>query len=341
MKRVRRLRLVSGEGALGPAPDHVPAPPDDAHLLDAYSAAVAGAVERVAPCVAHVQVRGRRADGPTSRRAEGAGSGFVISPDGLVVTNSHVVHGARHVQVTLYDGFADGADLVGEDPGTDLALLRISGGRLPATVLGESARLRPGHLVIAIGNPLGFEATVTAGVVSALGRTMRSVSGRLIDQVIQTDAALNPGNSGGPLVNSRGEVVGVNTAVIMGAQGICFAIPSSTVKLVVPQLLAHGRVRRAWLGLVGQTVNFRGAVAGRRLSGRQSGVLVSQVEPGSPAEKAGLRARDVLVEIDGTRVADVDDLQRLLTGDLIGRAAELAVVRTGELRHLKVVPSES
>jgi S1-C subfamily serine protease len=335
------LRVVSGEEAPRAAPDRSRAEPREAELLDAYSRAVADAVERVAPSVAHVQVRGRRAERAAGRRAEGAGSGFVISPDGLVVTNSHVVHGARHIQVTLYDGFADGADLIGEDPGTDLALLRISGGRLPPAALGDSSRLRPGHLVIAIGNPLGFEATVTAGVVSALGRTMRSIGGRLIDQVIQTDAALNPGNSGGPLVSSRGEVVGVNTAVILGAQGICFAIPSNTVQLVVPQLLAHGHVRRAWLGLVGQTVRFRGAVAGRRLPGPQSGVLVRQVEPGSPAAVAGLRERDVLVEVNGQRIADVDDLQRALTGDLIGASAELAVVRGGEVRRLAVVPVAS
>jgi S1-C subfamily serine protease len=335
-----RLTLLSGAEAPVPGADLPRPEPGDAGLLDAYSRAVADAVERVAPAVAHVQVRGRRA-GAAGRNAEGAGSGFVISPDGLVVTNSHVVRGARHVRVTLYDGFTDGADLIGEDPGTDLALLRISGGRLATASLGDSSRLRPGHLVIAIGNPLGFEATVTAGVVSALGRTMRSVSGRLIDQVIQTDAALNPGNSGGPLVSSRGEVVGVNTAVIMGAQGICFAIPSTTVQLVVPQLLAHGHVRRAWLGLVGQTVRFRGPVDGRRLPGRQSGVLVRQVEPGSPAAAGGLRAQDVLVEINGQRVADVDDLQRVLTGDLIGATATLGVLRAGERRTITLVPVAS
>jgi len=318
------------------------ASPNDDALLDAYSRAVAGAVERVAPAVVHVQVRigaesGRRGRGERG----GSGSGFVFTPDGLILTNSHVVERARDIRVALNDGRELRADLIGDDPGTDLAVLRVSADGLSRAELGDSAALRPGHLVIAIGNPLGFDATVTAGVVSAVGRTMRSQSGRLIDQVIQTDAALNPGNSGGPLLNSRGEVVGVNTAVIMGAQGICFAVAGNTARYVAGQLIRFGRVRRSWLGVVGQNVRFNRAAAHRAQLAVQSGVLVTQIEPASPAATAGLEPRDVIVRLDGSVVAGIDDLQRVLTESLIGRATSIGVLRGGALRELSVTPRDA
>ena len=343
---MRRVTLVAD----GAAPDsHDPSPlpiqiPDH-ELLDAYSHAVSAAAERVSPSVVHVAVKlrpGNRARGPGRERAEGAGSGFVFTPDGLILTNSHVVQRAIGIHVTLPDGHRHVADLVGDDPGTDLAVLRISAGApLPAVELGDSSRLKPGHLVVAIGNPLGFDATVTAGVVSALGRTMRATNGRLIDQVIQTDAALNPGNSGGPLINSRGQVVGVNTAVVMGAQGICFAVPSNTARWVVPQLIRDGRVRRGWLGIVAQTVNFPRAAAHRAQLALQSGVLITEVQEGSPAHRAGLRPRDVIVGLDGSAVAGVDDLHRVLTVDLIDRETEVAILRGPEQQTVRVVPADA
>ena len=341
---MRRTTLVADSAAAdshdpSPSPTQIP----DHELLDAYSHAVSAAAERVSPSVVHVAVKlrpGHRARGPARERAEGAGSGFVFTPDGLILTNSHVVQRAVAIHVTLPDGHRHVADLVGDDPGTDLAVLRISAGA-PAVELGDSSRLKPGHLVVAIGNPLGFDATVTAGVVSALGRTMRATNGRLIDQVIQTDAALNPGNSGGPLINSRGQVVGVNTAVVLGAQGICFAVPSSTARIVVPQLIRDGRVRRGWLGVVAQTVNFPRAAAHRAQLALQSGVLITEVQKGSPAHRAGLRPRDVIVGLGGAAVAGVDDLHRVLTGDLIDRETDVAILRGAEQQTLRVVPTDA
>ncbi|HEX9895915.1 MAG TPA: trypsin-like peptidase domain-containing protein [Gemmatimonadales bacterium] len=341
-----RMILVTSQSAAGAgdaSPDSAPPTPDH-ELLDSYSRAVSAAAERVSPSVVHVAVQLRPASpGRRGRRevGEGSGSGFVFTPDGLILTNSHVVHRSASVHVSLPDGGRYEADLVGDDPGTDLAVLRISAGSLPAIELGNSAALRPGHLVVAIGNPLGFDATVTAGVVSALGRTMRAVNGRLIDQVIQTDAALNPGNSGGPLINSRGQVVGVNTAVVLGAQGICFAIPSNTVHWVVPQLIRDGRVRRSWLGIVAQTVNFPRAAAHRAQLALQSGVLITEVEEGGPAERAGLRPRDVIVGIAEAAVAGVDDLHRVLTAALIDRETVVAILRGTEQQVVRVVPSDA
>jgi len=339
---MRRLMLASHPG---PEPHDGPtlakAATSDAELLDAYSQAVSAAAERVSPSVVHVAPADTQARGRGSRREPrgGMGSGFVFTPDGLILTNSHVAQRSANLHVTLPDGHRHQADLVGDDPGTDLAVLRISADPLVPVELGDSSTLRPGHLVVAIGNPLGFDATVTAGVVSALGRTMRATTGRLIDQVIQTDAALNPGSSGGPLINSRGQVVGVNTAVVLGAQGICFAIPSNTVHLVLPQLIRDGRVRRSWLGIVAQTVRFPRAAAQRAKLAVQSGVLVTQVEPGGPAEAAGIRPRDVIVGVAESAVADVDDLHRVLTSELIGRETDVAILRSGEQRVLWVVPS--
>jgi len=320
------------------AAESVSTPNDDA-LLDAYSRAVAGAVERVAPAVVHVQVGGGGAPGRRSRG--GSGSGFIFTPDGFLLTNSHVVERAKDIRVALNDGRELRADLIGDDPGTDLAVLRVSADRLGRAELGDSAALKPGHVVIAIGNPLGFDATVTAGVVSAVGRSMRSQSGRLIDQVIQTDAALNPGNSGGPLLNSRGEVVGVNTAVIMGAQGICFAVASNTARYVASQLIRFGRVRRSWLGVVGQNVQINRAAAYRAQLAVQSGVLITEIEPNSPAATAGLEPRDVIVRLAGSVVTGIDDLQRLLTDGLIGHSTDIGVLRGGALKRFEVVPRDA
>jgi S1-C subfamily serine protease len=315
---------------------------NDGALLDAYSTAVVSAVERVGPSVVHLAVRMR---GTRERRrwtpAQGSGSGFVFAPDGFVLTNSHVVHGAAAIRCTLPDGATYPAELVGDDPETDLAVVRIDAPSLVAAPLGDSSGLKPGQLVIAIGNPLGFQATVTAGVVSALGRSMRSQSGRLIDGIIQTDAALNPGNSGGPLVSSRGEVIGVNTAVIAGAQGICFAIPVNTARFVIPRLIRDGRVRRSYIGVVGQTVRLsRRRVQVNQLAG-ESGVLVTGVEPGSPADRAGLQPRDIIIALAGSVVTGIDDLQRLLTEERIGERTEVVVLRDGLRRTLPVTPAES
>ena len=306
--------------------------PDDGRLLDAYSAAVVGAAERVGPAVAHLEVElnGRR----------GSGSGFAFTPDGLLLTNSHVVHGARHIRATFADGPSHDADLVGEDPDTDIAVIRIGGDALPAVVLGSSRDVRVGQLAIAIGNPYGFQHTVTAGVVSALGRSLRAQSGRLIDDVLQTDAALNPGNSGGPLVDSRGTVIGVNTAIIPGAQGICFATGIDTVKAVVVQLLRHGRVRRGYLGIAGATVPLSRRLARHFELDNERAVRVESVEAGGPAAAAGVAKGDLIVSFGGEAVNGIDDVHRLLTGARIGERAELVVLRGSERRKLPVVPAE-
>src|SRR5271169_292566 len=303
----------------------------DTELLDAYSRAVVGAVARVGPAVVHIQVRQK------NNRQGGAGSGFVFTPDGFLLTNSHVVHGAAEISVTTADGDRFPAELVGDDPDTDLAVIR---GRTsaPSVPLGSSRKLAVGQLVIAVGNPLGFQHTVTAGVVSALGRTMRSRSGRLIDGVVQTDAALNPGNSGGPLVDSQGHVVGVNTATIMGAQGICFAIGADTAEFVASHLIRDGRIRRSYVGLMGQGVPLHRRIVRYYDLPMDSGLLVESVVPGSPAERAGLRERDVIVRFVGHAISGVDDLHRLLTAERSGVASEIEVVRGTELRKLSIVP---
>jgi S1-C subfamily serine protease len=312
----------------------------DDELLDAYSHAVTGAVEAIRPSVVHVQIEGRRA-GPGAQPVRGGGSGFVLTPDGLLVTNSHVVHGAARIEVSASDGARREASLVGDDPDTDLAILKIDAPELRAARLGDSKRVRPGQLAIAVGSPFGFESTVTAGIVSACGRSMRSTSGRLIDNVIQTDAALNPGNSGGPLVNSRGEVIGVNTAIIATAQGLCFAIEIDLVKSVAGQLIKEGRIRRSRLGLGGQGAPLHRAVARHHGLTQESGVLVLAVEPSSPAERAGIAEGDLILRFAGTAVTSVDDLHRLLTSERAGAPSAVSVLRRTELLELEVRPEES
>ncbi len=329
-----QLQLVSGDAAaLPPAPIVSPAAAaDDAQLLDAYSEAVVGAVERVSPSVVKIEVEQR------GRRPGGTGSGFVFTSDGFALTNSHVVSGARGIAAVLSDGRRAPATLVGDDPDTDLAVVRLSADGVPAAVLGDSSRVRVGQVAIAIGNPLGFHATVTTGVVSALGRSLRAQSGRLIDDVLQTDASLNPGNSGGPLVDSRGRVIGVNTAMILPAQGICFAIAIDLAKFVATSLIRDGRIVRGWIGVAGQNARLRRHLVRRHDLPRESGVLVLSVERDSPAERTGLREGDILVALAGQPVAGVDDLHRLLSGNAVGVPTAVAVLRNSEQVLLEIEP---
>jgi S1-C subfamily serine protease len=312
---------------------HDPALPADESLHDAYSQAVSGAVAAAHPAVVHLEVRGN--DAP-----EGSGSGFFISPDGYLLTNSHVVHGARELRVFLADGRELTADLIGDDPDTDLAVLRVSADELAHLALADSDAVRPGQIAIAIGSPMGFQQTVTAGIVSGLGRSLRSASGRLIDNVIQTDAALNPGNSGGPLVNTRGEVIGVNTAIIRPAQGICFAIASNTARWVVAWLIKDGRIRRSFIGVVGQNVPLLRKVVRYHHLTQETGVLVAGLEPESPATRAGLREGDILLALDDAATPAVDALHKLLTGDRIGERAIVTFLRGVELRRHAIIPLE-
>jgi S1-C subfamily serine protease len=333
--------VLEGPAAPDAAPPEAARTADEDGLLDAYSRAVTAAVDRVRPSVVNIEVQQRPARAGGRPRGGGSGSGFVLTPDGFVLTNSHVVHAAHRVEVTLTDGQRYRADLVGDDPDTDLAVIRIQAQELTEVTLGDSGALRSGQLVVAIGSPLGFQTTVTAGVVSAVGRSLRSTSGRLMDDIIQTDAPLNPGNSGGPLVNSRGEVVGVNTAVILPAQGLCFAIPANTARFVAARLIRDGRIRRAWLGLGGQNVPLPRRVARTQGLGHTTGVLVVSVEPGSPAEHAHLMERDVIVALDEQPVAAVDDLHRLLAEEKIGARVTLTLIRGLEKREIEIVPTES
>jgi S1-C subfamily serine protease len=319
-----------------------PNPLDDDALLDVYSRTVVGALARVQPSVAYVAVE-RRPAGAAQRGAPpgGSGSGFLFTPDGYMLTNSHVIHGATHIGVTLADGSQYDASVVGDDPNTDLAVLRIgSADALPHVELGESGRLRAGQIAIAVGNPLGLTQTVTAGVISALGRSLRSYSGRMIYDVIQTDAALNPGNSGGPLVNSAGQVIGVNTAIIPGAQALSFATAIDTAKWVVMQLFAHGRVRRAYIGVAGTTTPIPRKVQRFFELPAATGVRVMEIVDGSPAALGGLRAGDTLVAIDALAVDGIDGLQRALDASRIGKAVEVVVVRGVERLVLTVTPIE-
>lgn len=327
--------------------DEVPAPAvptSEAVMLDAYSSAVTRAVDIVGPSVVAIDVVHRAPERPVRGRppgpGRGSGSGFVFTPDGFILTNSHVVHNAESIEVSLADGVRRRADLIGDDPETDLAVIRIEAPHLVPARLGDSRRIRVGQLVVAIGNPYGFQATVTAGVVSALGRSLRGASGRLIDNVIQTDAALNPGSSGGPLVTADGEVVGVNSAMILPAQGICFAIAVNTVSLVAAQLIRHGRVRRSMVGIGGETVPLSRRVTRFHRLTVESGVRVLTVQEGSPAARAGVLEGDVIVGFEDRNVGDVDDLQAELTEQVAGSPRLLTILRGVERRTLEVVPAE-
>src|SRR3954465_5572086 len=302
--------------------------PHDTALLDAYSAAVVDAVETVGPAVVKVDA------------ARGGGSGVLFTPDGLILTNSHVVEQSGPLTVVMTDGRSMQADLIGKDADTDLAVIRIDGSALPFATLGDSRGVRVGQIAIAIGNPYGFHHSVTAGVVSALGRSLGARWGGLMDDIIQTDAALNPGNSGGPLVTTRGEVIGVNTATILPAQGLCFAIASNTARFVASRLIRDGRIRRSYIGLAGQTVPIPRAVARANQLAVTSGVFVVSVEPHSPAATAGLKDGDVVLAFAGTAVTGADELHRLLTEERIGEAARLTFLRSARKRTITVVPTE-
>jgi S1-C subfamily serine protease len=317
-------------------PSPAPSPqPAERELLDAYSEAVSGVADSVGPAVVRVDTRkGGRQDG-------GVGSGVIISPDGLVVTNSHVVGGASTIRLADSEGRTTDAQLIGEDPDTDLALIRANAARdLPAAKLGDSKLLRRGQIVVAIGNPLGFESTVTAGVISALGRSLRSVGGRMIEDVIQTDAALNPGNSGGPLVSVNREVIGINTAIIRGAQGICFAVASNTANFVLSELIRHGRVRRAFIGVTAQTAPIPRRFALAAGIANATGAMLTGVEPKGPASEAGLMSGDVVFALDKVPVTGVDDLIRLLSGERIGNPVAIEVIRFGKRRRFHLLPRE-
>lgn len=319
---------------------------EDATLLDAYSRAVIQAAEAVSPAVVNIEVSqdhgGASAAGRQGgRRRAGSGSGFVLTPDGFILTNSHVVHQADEIQVTLADGHRAQADLVGDDPDSDLAVVRVRTNGLTHATLADSQTIRVGQLAIAVGNPLGFQCSVTAGVVSALGRSLRARSGRLMDDIIQTDAALNPGNSGGPLVDSRGQVIGVNTAMILPAQGICFAIAANTARLVATQLIAYGRFRRSVIGVAGQNVALPGAVARRHDLLTDGAVLVVGVERHSPAERAGLLEGDLIVAFGDCPIGSIDDLHRQLTHGRVGLRCELTIIRDDRRRQFPITPEES
>jgi S1-C subfamily serine protease len=305
----------------------------DLAAFDAYSRAVMGAVDKVGPAVLHLQIEAQKGPG-------GSGSGVVFTPDGYVLTNSHVIAGAKRITATFADGHSLTASIVGDDPDTDLAVLRLNGETPAWARLGSSRDLRVGQLVVAIGNPFGFQATVTAGVVSALGRSLRSRSGRLIDSVIQTDAALNPGNSGGPLVNSAGDIIGINTAIIAMAQGICFSISVDTVEFVAARLIREGRVRRCYIGVAGQNVPIARKVVRFHDLARESGVQAQSVAQDGAAAAAGLLSGDIIVELDGHPIGNIDELHRLLVEDRLGVSVPMVVLRRELKLTLPVVPRE-
>jgi S1-C subfamily serine protease len=341
------LRLLSNDGdKTGEAQTLEAIHPRDEDLLDAYSRAVISAAEKISPSVVNIDVRktskGRQITPFRSpEELRGNGSGFIFTPDGFILTNSHVVHQADKMIVTLPDGRHFEGDLVGEDPDTDLAVVRINGSNFLASPLGDSQKIRVGQLVIAIGNPYGFQCTVTSGVVSALGRSLRSISGRLIDNIIQTDAALNPGNSGGPLVTSWGNVIGVNTAMILAAQGICFAIGINTAKFVAGRLIKEGKIRRSYIGLGGQNVSLLRRIVRFYHLPVESGILVVSIEEDSPAQRAGLSEGDIIVGFDGEPTAGIDDLHRMLTEEKMGAKTMLTIIRQTERLNLAIVPEES
>src|SRR5947209_5471949 len=337
------LAALLSESEAGPALRSSQASPgrDDAALLDEYSRTVVSAADRVGPAVVNIDIKQRLESQRGPREVGGSGSGFVIAPDGFILTNSHVVHAANQIAVSLPDGREYPAQLVGDDPDTDLAVIRIDAPHLAHVRLADSETLRVGQVVIAIGNPLGLQASVTAGVISALGRSMHAQSGRLIDNIIQTDAALNPGNSGGPLVNSAGEVIGVNTAMIRPAQGICFAIASNTARFVAGWLIKEGKIRRSYIGVAGQNVPIHRRVVRFYNLPLETGVLVVSVEKASPAERAGVREGDLIVAFNERPIGTIHDLHKMLVGDQIGVPAKLVVIRHAEKLELPILPAES
>ena len=314
---------------------------DDTTLLDEYSRTIVSAANRVGPAVVNIDIRQRLNSRRGPREVGGSGSGFVIAPDGFILTNSHVVHEANQIAVSLPDGREYPAQLIGDDPDTDLAVIRIDAPHLAHVRLADSENLRVGQVVIAIGNPLGFQASVTAGVISALGRSMHAQSGRLIDNIIQTDAALNPGNSGGPLVNSAGEVIGVNTAMIRPAQGICFAIASNTAKFVAGWLIKEGKIRRSYIGVAGQNVPIHRRIVRFYNLPLETGVLVVSVEKNSPAEKTGLREGDVIVAFNAKPIGSIHELHKMLMGEQIGVQSEITIIRHTDKLVLAITPAES
>lgn len=317
-------------------PSSLQVPLPDSELLDAYSETVSGATASVAPAVVNIQIK----NPSLGRRGEGGGSGFLIAPDGFILTNSHVVHGAKSIEVILHDARTFSATLIGDDPDTDLAVIRIDAAQLPFLPFADSKQLRVGQIAIAIGSPYGFQQTVTAGVVSALGRSMRAQSGRLMDDIIQTDAALNPGNSGGPLVNSSGKVIGVNTAVILPAQGLCFAIASNTAQLVTAWLIRDGKIRRSYLGLAGQNTTIHPRLVRHHKLSNNQGVLVSGIELDGPARQSGLAEGDIIIAFKEAPITSIDDLHRGLVGKEIGVTCTLSVIRGVDMVELTVVPQE-
>src|ERR1700716_2254398 len=337
------IAVLLNESEAGAAFESSQASPgrDDAALLDEYSRTVVGAANRVGPAVVNIDIKQRLESQRGPREVGGSGSGFVIAPDGFILNNSHVVHGADHIAVSLPDGREYPAQLVGDDPDTDLAVIRIDAPHLAHVRLANSENLRVGQVVIAIGNPLGFQASVTAGVISALGRSMHAQSGRLIDNIIQTDAALNPGNSGGPLVNSAGEVIGVNTAMIRPAQGICFAIASNTAKFVAGWVIKEGKIRRSYIGVAGQNVPIHRRIVRFYALPLETGVLVVSVEKNSPAEKTGLREGDVIVAFNAKPICSIHELHKMLMGEQIGVQSEITIIRHTEKLALGITPAES
>ena len=314
---------------------------NDEELLDSYSNTITRVAEKVGPAVVNIRVHKTQNNGQRGQEGGGSGSGFIIAPDGFILTNSHVVHGADKMEVTLADGQVLPANLIGEDPETDLAVIRINSPlQLPHVQLADSKTIRVGQIAVAIGSPFGFQHTVTAGVVSALGRSMRSSTGRLIDNVVQTDAALNPGNSGGPLMNSRGEVIGVNTAIILPAQGICFAIASNTAEFVAAWLIKEGHIRRSWIGVMGQNAPIHRRVVRFHHLAAESGILVAGTEPNSPASRSGLRDGDVIVAFAGESVSSIDELHHHLVAKVIGVPIALTVIRHTEKLEVVVTPEE-
>jgi S1-C subfamily serine protease len=332
------LDLLSGDGEIFEPAQSETLTYSDEELLDSYSNSVIRASSIVSPAVVNINVSSRGRN--NNIMPGGSGSGFIFTPDGFILTNSHVVHNSVKIEVILSDGRRYAADLMGDDPDTDLAVIRITNPNIAPVALGDSEKIKVGQLVIAIGNPYGFQTTVTAGVISALGRSLRASSGRLIDNVIQTDAALNPGNSGGPLVNSRGEVIGVNTAAILPAQNICFATAINTAKFVAGKLIKDGKVKRSYIGIAGQNVPIHRRIVRFYNLPVEKGILVTSVENNSPSQKAGLNEGDIVIGFDNQPISGIDDLHKLLTDIQVGKESNIRILRRTEIVDLEIIPAE-